>query len=38
MGASAIMLTHMGPDMLAKRSEIAAKGYLMASDGLIIDL
>lgn len=38
LGASAIMLTHMGPDMLAKRSEIAAKGYLMASDGLIIDL
>lgn len=36
--AKTIMLTHMGPEMLARRQEVAADNVILAEDGLVLDL
>ena len=36
--ADRIMLTHMGPEMLAQLSQIDNKKIIMAEDGLVVDL
>jgi ribonuclease BN (tRNA processing enzyme) len=36
--AKRIMLTHMNPSMLARSEEARAQGFLLADDGLVIDI
>jgi phosphoribosyl 1,2-cyclic phosphodiesterase len=36
--ARRIMLTHMNPTMLARGEEARADGYLVAEDGLVIEI
>jgi phosphoribosyl 1,2-cyclic phosphodiesterase len=36
--ARQIMLTHMNPTMLARQDEAVAAGFLIAADGLAIDI
>ncbi len=36
--ARKILLTHMGPEMLAHRSEVASDRVLVAEDGMVIDI
>ncbi|MDX2263626.1 MAG: MBL fold metallo-hydrolase [Hyphomicrobiales bacterium] len=38
LGAKRIMLTHMSEAMLARADEARALGYLLAEDGLVIDI
>ncbi|MFN3626072.1 MAG: MBL fold metallo-hydrolase [Hyphomicrobium sp.] len=38
LGARRILLTHMGPDMLAHRDEVRDERVLLAEDGLVIDI
>jgi len=38
LAARRIMLTHMNPTMLARTAEAAAQGFLVAEDGLVVDL
>jgi ribonuclease BN (tRNA processing enzyme) len=38
LGARRIMLSHMGPEMLARLPEAEGAGYLLAHDGLVLDL
>ena len=38
LGAKRIMLTHMSAAMLERTDEAVAKGYLVAHDGLVLDL
>lgn len=36
--AKKIMLTHMGPEMLANKENVSAPGVFLAEDGLVVDL
>lgn len=38
LGARRILLTHMGPDMLARRGEVDPAFFLLAEDGLVMDV
>lgn len=38
LDAKAIMLTHMGAEMLSHGAEIEARGYRIAHDGLVLDV
>lgn len=38
LDARRIMLTHFGPEMLARIADVEAKGYLAAYDGLVLNL
>lgn len=38
LGARRIMLSHMGPEMLASLPEAERAGYLVAHDGLVLDV
>ena len=38
LGAKRILLTHMSAAMLERTDEAVAKGYLVAHDGLVLDL
>jgi ribonuclease BN (tRNA processing enzyme) len=38
LGARRIMLSHMGPEMLARLPEAERAGYLLAHDGLVLDV
>ncbi len=38
IGARRIMLTHMGPDMLAKRLEVSDPRIVLADDGLVVEI
>ena len=38
LGAKRVLLTHMGEAMLAKRGEVDSSRYLLAEDGMTLDL
>lgn len=38
LGARRILLTHMGEEMLARRAEVDTARFLLADDGLVLDL
>jgi ribonuclease BN (tRNA processing enzyme) len=38
ISARRIMLSHMGPEMLARRSEVPNGRFILAEDGLVVDL
>ncbi len=38
IGAKTVMLTHMNESMLARRTEAAGSGVVLAEDGLVLDL
>lgn len=38
LGAKKVLLTHMGPEMLAHRAAVNRPGVLLAEDGLVIDV
>jgi hypothetical protein len=38
LNAKRIMVTHMNPTMLARQDEARAAGFVIAEDGLVVDV